>query len=153
MPPFQCPCLPAHFSQIIIAGGDEDIGPADLIDWIHPVLSGIPGGLWLTCEIGAGEQGLLTARLQSGTRAQHLALCQTVPRRHASRVRSLLPAPPPTALILLNDHAAQVMSLLDGMAQWLNLFEGDDPALAPILRLLDSLGEADAADLPAAALA
>jgi len=127
-----------HFTQIILAGGEEDTTPSEMIDWILPVLAGIPAGLWLTCEITTAGRGCLTARMRSGTGTPHLALCSTVPRRLAKPVCRLLPAPPPSAVILLNDHAAQVMTLLDGMAAWLNLFEADDPALRPIIRLLSN---------------
>ena len=124
------------FGQIIIAGGDEETSPAELFEWVHPVLAGIPAGLWLTCEITAAGRGCLTARIRRGTGAPHLALCCTVPLRHARPVCRLLPVPPPTAVILLNDHAAQVMTLLDGMAAWLNVFEIGDPAVKPIMTLL-----------------
>jgi hypothetical protein len=123
------------FSQLIIAGGDEDIGPADLIDWVHPVLNGIPAGLWLTCEIAETGRGCLTARIRSGADVPHLALCRTIPQREAMLLSRLLPEAP-AAVILLNDHAPQVMTLLDGLARWLNVFEAGDPALAPIISML-----------------
>ena len=123
------------YSQLIIAGGDEEIGSADLIDWINPVLSGIPEGLWLTCEIVPAERGCLTARIRNGACVPHLALCCTIPKRHARPLSRLLPTAP-AAVILLNDHAAQVMALLDGLASWLNVFEAEDPALQPIVSVL-----------------
>ena len=127
--------LQSPFSQLIIAGGDEEIRPADLIDWVHPVLCGIPAGLWLTCEIAAAGRGCLTARIRNGAQVPHLALCCTIARRDAGPLRRLLPEAP-AAVILLNDHAAQVMTLLDGLARWLNVFEAGDPTLAPIVSLL-----------------
>lgn len=136
------PAPPQHYGQIIIAGGDDEISPGDLIDWVHPVLCGIPAGLWLTCEIAAASRGCLTARIRSGRRVPHLALCCTIPRRHASPLCHLLPEAPPAAVILLNDHAAQVMTLLDGLARWLNVFETGDPTLAPIISMLSDYGGA-----------
>ena len=131
--------LPApSFGQVIIAGGDDEITPADLIDWVQPVLSAIPSGQWLTCEIAAAGRGCLTARIRHGARVPHLALCSTIPQRQARLLRELLPEAPPLAVILLNDHAAQAMALLDGLAAWLNVFEAADPALAPIVSLLSS---------------
>jgi hypothetical protein len=127
------------FTQLIIAGGDEEIGPSDLIDWVHPVLRGIPAGLWLTCEIAEAGRGCVTARIRNGAQVKHLALCCTIPRRHAGPLRRLLPQVP-AALILLNDHAPQVMALLDAVAGWLNVFEAGDPALAPIVSLLTDYG-------------
>ncbi len=127
---------PVNYGQLIIAAGDEETSPAELIDWVHPVLCGTQGGLWLACEIAVAARGCLTVRIRSGQGAPHLALCRPVPRRLAKPVLGLLPAPPPIAVILLDEHAAQVMTLLDGMARWLNVFEAEDPCLAPIIRML-----------------
>jgi len=127
------------FTQLIIAGGDDEIGPADLIDWIHPVLCGIPAGLWITCEIAPAGRGCLTLRIRNGAHVPHLSLCRTIPRRDAGPLSRLLPEAP-AAVILLNDHAAQVMTLLDGLARWLNVFEAEDPALAPIISMLTDRG-------------
>ena len=121
--------------QIIIAGGDEEIGPADLIDWVRPVLNGIPLGQWIACEIAAAGRVFLTLRIRNGAHVPHLALCRTIPQREARLLSRLLPEAP-AAVILLNVHAAQVMALLDGLACWLNVFEAGDPALAPIVSLL-----------------
>jgi hypothetical protein len=137
--PEETSLLHPPFSQLIIAGGDEEIGPSDLIDWVHPVLCGIPAGLWLTCEIAEAGRGCLTARIRNGAQVKHLALCCTIPKRHAVPLCRLLPEVP-AAMILLNDHAPQVMALLDGLAGWLNLFEAGDPALAPIVSVLTDYG-------------
>ncbi|WP_421695263.1 hypothetical protein [Aestuariivirga sp.] len=128
------------YSQIILAGGDGDVSAADLIDWVLPVLSSLPREMWFGCEILAASRGCLTARIRSGGRPSHLALCCTVPRGTAQKLRRILPAPPPFALILLNAHAPQVMALLDGMARWLSQFEVDDPLPAPLIALMKALG-------------
>ena len=44
--------------------------------------------------------------------------------------------------IVLNDHAAQVMALLDSMARWLGAYETGDPSLWPIISLLNMSGRA-----------
>lgn len=128
--------LPASDFQLIIAGGGEDATPAELLDWVSPVLRGVEGGLWLSCEVNPGGRGTLSARMRNGAMAPHLALCASIPRGQARRLRRLLPKPAPFAVVLLNDHAAQVMALLDGMAMWLNVFEADDPSIIPILDML-----------------
>ncbi len=133
--PEETSLLQPPFSQLIIAGGDEEVGPSDLIDWVHPVLCGIPAGLWITCEIAAAGRGCLTVQIRNGAHVPHLALCRTIARRDAGPLSRLLPEAP-AAVILLNDHAAQVMTLLDGLARWLNVFEAGDPALAPIVSIL-----------------
>lgn len=125
-------------SQIIIAGGDDEITPGDLIDWIHPLLCGIPSGRWMTCEIAPADRGCLTARIRNGAKVPHLALCSTIPRKQAAALQLLMPEPPPLAVILVSDHAAQAMALLDGLASWLNVFEASEPALAPIVSLLNN---------------
>jgi hypothetical protein len=124
------------FGQVIIAGGDDEITPADLIDWVQPVLTGIPFGQWLTCELAPAGRGCLTTRIRRGAQVPHLALCSTIPRRQARLLCGLLPEAPPMAVILLNDHAGQAMALLDGLASWLNVYEADEPALAHIISLL-----------------
>lgn len=136
--------LPASLGQVIIAGSGEDISPADMLEWIAPVLCGIAQGQWLTCEISRAGRGALTTRLRSGAMAPHLSLCRTVPRRRARAIGRLLPKPGTAAVVMLNENAAQVMTLLDGMALWLNAFEADDPAIGPIIRMLTELGSAPA---------
>lgn len=123
------------FSQLIIAGGDDEIGPSDLIDWVYPVLCGVRSGEWISCEVAAASRGSLTTRIRKGAQWPHLALCRTIARRDADVLSRLLPDLP-AAVIMLGDHAAQVMTLLDGLAHWLNVFEAGDPALAPIVSLL-----------------
>ena len=55
-----------------------------LIDWVLPVLSGIPDGTWFGCEITASSRGCLTARMRGGgAKLSHLAMCFTVPRSTA----------------------------------------------------------------------
>lgn len=135
------PCQPAPPSkpalgQLILAGGCEDISPADMLGWISPLLCGIGDGQWLTCEIARGGPGAMTAKLRTGAMAPHLTLCHTIPRLHATRLMRLKPRPAPAAVVMLNEHAAQVMTLLDGMAAWLYLFEADDPAIAAVTAML-----------------
>ena len=48
---------PLAFEQIIIAGGDEDVSAGDLFDWVSPLLAGIPGGRWMSCEIDVCDSG------------------------------------------------------------------------------------------------
>ena len=153
------PCQPTNrlqpaLGQIIIAGGCEDISPAEMLGWISPLLYGIADGQWLTCEITRGARGSLTARLRTGAMAPHLTLCHGIPRRHAARLQRLRPRPAPAAVVMLNDHAAQVMTLLDGMAAWLYLFEADDPAIAAVTAMLEDCrapGDAPAQDRKTAA--
>ena len=135
------PCQPAQafkpaLGQMIIAGSCEDISPADMLGWITPLLSGIGDGQWLTCEIERSGRWAMTARLRTGAMAPHLTLCHSIPRLQAARLMRLKPRPAPAAVVMLNEHAAQVMTLLDGMAAWLYLFEADDPAIAAVTAML-----------------
>lgn len=127
---------PSALSQLILAGGSEDISANDMIEWIAPVLEGIAGGLWLSGEIIPSGDGLISLRFRSGQFARHLTLYRTIARPKARPVLDLLPSAQPTAVIMLNDHAPQIMTLLDGMASWLNLFDATDPRLSPLLGLL-----------------
>lgn len=132
--------LPPALDQLIIAGSCEDISPADMLGWITPLLSGIAEGHWLTCEIERSGRWDMTARLRTGAMAQHLTLCRNISRPHAARLLRLRPSPAPAAVVMLNAHAAQVMTLLDGMAAWLYLFEADDPAIAAVTAMLADCG-------------
>ena len=48
---------PLAFDQIIIAGGDEDVTAVELFEWVAPLLAGIPGGRWMSCQIDIAETG------------------------------------------------------------------------------------------------
>lgn len=123
-------------SRVIIAGGSDDISAQDMIDWISPVLEGITDGLWLSAELNPSDRGQINVKLRNGRFARHLILCRLVARQRARPVLELMPAAGPTAVVMLNDHAPQVMTLLDGMASWLYIFEAEDPQLTPLMALL-----------------
>ncbi len=59
--------LPAdQFEHIIIAGMDDDISTADMLDWVYPVLVAIPGGRWSSCEIEFQSGTPVRVRYRSG---------------------------------------------------------------------------------------
>lgn len=144
------PCAypaPALLSQMIIAGSSDDVSAQDMMGWISPILQGIPGRLWLSCVLAPSEGGVLSITLRSGWSAPYLSLHRSLPRQKARTIRQLLPDTSPAIAILVNEHAPQILTLLDGMAGWLNLFDTTDPALSPIMSLLAEYGsEADTGD-------
>ncbi len=52
---------------------------------------------------------------------------------------------PPTAsalaIIMLDDSASQVLMLMDGIANWLNMFEASQAELQPIVSLFDRFSQ------------
>ena len=67
--PYQLP-----YQQIIIAGSDEDVSTGDLLEWVYPVLAGIPNGRWSSCELEFDSQSEVFARYRSGNSSIELNL-------------------------------------------------------------------------------
>jgi hypothetical protein len=127
---------PLAFDQIIIAGGDEDVTAVELFEWVAPLLAGIPGGRWMSCQIDIAETGEVLAHYRHG--ASDTAVFITLDPQ-APMTRDLLqqlPAAQSVTMILLSDYSSQAVMLLDCVARWLNIYDIDDDSLAPMLRLL-----------------
>jgi hypothetical protein len=127
---------PLAFEQIIIAGGDEDVSAGDLFDWVSPLLAGIPGGRWMSCEIDVCDSGQVTASYRDGSSARMVSLTLDAISPAAMDVLGLLPDAVSVTVILLNDFSSQAVTLLDSVARWLSIHETDDSTLAPVLRLM-----------------
>lgn len=135
-----------RFSQIIIAGGDDDITPSDLIDWVHPVLAGSPPGEWFAAELALSGKDVLHMVCRCGREpAPTAALGGLSPEERLSLMHCL--PQHDVAVIMLERHGPQVMALLDNVARWLTVFDRDDPALTPLLWLLERFCTARAANL------
>ena len=52
---------------------------------------------------------------------------------------------PPTAsalaIIMLDDHASQVLMLMEGIANWLNMFETSQAELKPVVSLFERFSQ------------
>jgi hypothetical protein len=127
---------PLAFEQVIIAGGDEDVTAGDLFSWVSPLLAGIPGGRWMSCEIDRDAQGGIVANYRHGCCAQMVSIRLDAASPAARDMLDLLPEAESLAVILLSDFSSQAVTLLDGIARWLSIHDTDDAALAPVLRLL-----------------
>lgn len=136
-PPGLIPQLaPLAFDQIIIAGSDEDVTAEELFDWVAPLLAGIPGGRWMSCQLDLAETGQVTAHYRSG--ASDTAVC-IVLDAGTPMMRELLehlPRAESVTMILLSDCSSQAVTLLDCVARWLNIYDIDEASLAPVVRLL-----------------
>jgi len=129
---------PLAFEQIIIAGGDDDVSAADLFDWVAPLLAGIPGGRWMSCEIDADHAGNVFANYRDGASNRMVGVRLDAAAPAVRALMEHLPDAGPLAVILLSDFSSQAVMLLDGIARWLNIYDTDDACLAPVLRLLGS---------------
>ena len=125
------------YEQIIIAGGDEDVSSTELFDWVSPLLAGIPGGRWMSCQIefGPGDQAFARYRDGGSGEVLNLALAAEETRALVSR----LPRAQSLTMLLLNDFTSQAVTLLDGIARWMNIYETGEREIAPALNLLAML--------------
>ena len=127
---------PLAFEQVIIAGGDEDVSASELFEWVSPLLAGIPGGRWMSCQLDLAEDGGVLAHYRHGE--SHTEVCISL-EPGAPLTRELLAQLPDAqalTMILLNDFSSQAVMLLDSVARWLNIYDIDEDSLAPVLRLL-----------------
>ena len=127
---------PLAFEQIIIAGGDDDVTAAELFDWVSPLLAGIPGGRWMSCQIEIGEDGEVLAHYRHG--ATDMAVFISLdPQSPLTRdLLKQLPQAQSVTMILLSDYSSQAVMLLDSVARWLNIYDVDEDSLAPVVELL-----------------
>lgn len=129
---------PLAFDQVIIAGGDDDVSAEELFDWVAPLLAGIPGGRWMSCQLDTGDDGRLVALYRNGVTRTAVSISLDV---DAPAIRSLLrqlPEARSVTVILLSDVASQAVMLLDSVARWLNIYDVDEESVAPVVRLLGS---------------
>ena len=127
---------PLAFEQIIIAGGDDDVSAGDLFDWVAPLLAGIPGGRWMSCEIDICDSGEVIASYRDGCAGRMASLRLDASSPIAIALLDLLPEAASMTLILLSDFTSQALTLLDSIARWLSIHDTDDASLAPVLCLL-----------------
>ena len=132
----QCPGAAPRLEQVIVAGGDEDVAAADLVDWVKPLLPGIPGGRWQVCEIDFLPDGLLSVRYRSGAPGHPVAFTTRWDREEFARVAAYLPSATSLALIVIEDCTGQMMTLLDSAASWLGVYDLGHTGLEPVAALL-----------------
>jgi len=129
---------PFAFEQIIIAGGDEDVTAGELFDWVAPLLAGIPQGRWMSCQLEFGPDGFVIANYRAGGSDTVVSVTIDSTAEATRMMLDQLPVASSMTMILLNDFSSQVVTLLDGIARWLNIYDVDEQALTPVLRLLGS---------------
>lgn len=125
-----------RFDQVIVAGGDEDVAASDLVDWVRPLLPGIPGGRWQVCEIDFLPEGGLAVRYHSGAPGFPVSFTTQWAREDFERVASHMPRASSLALIVIEDCTGQMMTLLDSAATWLGVYDLGHWKLEPVARLL-----------------
>lgn len=125
-----------RFDQVIVAGGDDDVAASDLVEWVTPLLPGIPGGRWQICEIDFLPEGGLSVRYQNGTPGQPVAFVTAWAEEDARRVASHMPRASSLALIVIEDCTGQMMTLLDSAATWLGVYDLGHWNLEPVAQLL-----------------
>lgn len=127
------------FQQIIIAGSDEDVSTGEMLEWVYPVLAGIPNGRWSSCELEFHSQSEVFARYRSGNSSIELNLSTGWTAEDLAVFGSIIPGAPALALIMLDDYSSQVLTLMDGIAKWLNIFETSQHELKPVVALFERL--------------
>lgn len=129
----------ARFEQIIVAGGDEDVSTSDLLDWVDPILVGIPHGKWASCELEFQSDSVVFARFRTGMSEIEINTFADWTDEEVKMVASQIPGATSLAMVMLNDYTSQVMTLMDGVASWLSVFETSQNEMKPIVRLFDKL--------------
>jgi hypothetical protein len=127
---------PLAFDQIIIAGSDEDVTAEELFDWVAPLLSAIPGGRWMSCQLDLAETGQVTAHYRSGTGKVDVSIALDAGTPVMRDLLQQLPRADSVTVILLSDYSSQAVMLLDSVARWLNIYDIDEACLAPVVRLM-----------------
>ena len=127
-------CL--SYDQIIIAGGDEDVSADDLFEWVAPLLAGIPGGHWASCQLEHGPENTLYACIREGASGLVRNVALDGMAHETRALLEHLPEGPCVTMILLSDFASQAVTLLDGIARWLNIYETAEGEIAPVLHLM-----------------
>lgn len=127
---------PLAFEQVIIAGGDEDVTAAELFDWVAPLLAGIPGGRWMSCQIDISEDGAVEARYRHGACDTDVCIMLDGQAPLTRDLLQHLPDAQSVTLILLSDYSSQAVMLLDSVARWLSIYDIDEESLAPVVQLL-----------------
>lgn len=127
---------PLAFEQIVIAGGDEDVTAEELFEWVSPLLAGIPGGRWMSCQFDIGEDGEVLAHYRHGASDMAVIISLDPQSPLTTDLLRQLPRSQSVTMILLSDFASQVITLLDSVARWLNIYDVDEESLAPVVNLL-----------------
>lgn len=127
---------PLAFDQVIIAGGDEDVSAAELFDWVSPLLAGIPGGRWMSCQLDISEDGPIEAHYRHGASDTAVSIMLDPQAPLTRDLLCQLPQAQSVTMILLSDFSSQAVMLLDSVARWLNIYDIDEDSLAPVVRLL-----------------
>lgn len=127
---------PLAFEQAIIAGGDEDVSAAELFDWVAPLLAGIPGGRWMSCQIDVAEDGMVQAHYRHGACGTGVSILLDPQAPVTRELLQHLPDAQSVTVILLSDYSSQAVMLLDSVARWLNIYDIDEESLAPVVQLL-----------------
>jgi len=127
---------PLAFEQIIIAGGDEDVTARELFEWVLPLLSGIPGGRWMSCQLEFASDGMVLAQYRNGGSDTVLSVTFDAGAEATRTITDHLPAAESMTMILLSEFSSQAVTLLDGIARWLNIYDIEERKVASVVRLL-----------------
>ena len=127
---------PLAFEQVIIAGSDDEVSAEELFEWVAPLLSGIPGGRWMSCQLDIRDDGQVLALYRHGGSGNAIRVMLEAGEPMTRDLLRQLPAAQSVTVILLSDFSSQVVTLLDSVARWLNLYDIDEDGLGPVVRLL-----------------
>lgn len=127
---------PLAFEQIIIAGGDDDVSAREMFEWVSPLLAGIPGGRWMSCQLEFGADGFVNANYRMGSSDVVVSVTIDSGAEATRTLLERLPGASSMTMILLSDFSSQAVTLLDGVARWLSIYDIDEEVLTPVMRLL-----------------
>lgn len=106
------------FDHLLIASGGCDDPPADIRDWLMPLLRGLDAGSWAACVLNLAIDDCMSARFFDGRSGHEHLVASHLPARDAARLRQRLPGLADLTVVMLDNCSSQVFTLLDAVADW-----------------------------------
>lgn len=122
-------------APVVVASTPDDMTQVQLLHWIDPVLQAVPGRNWLACELEWTDENALFARYRTGQTPVEIGLFADWSAEEVRRFKSVVPHAASITLILQEHYTDQLVSLLDGVANWIHVLRRDMPELQPLMDL------------------
>jgi hypothetical protein len=121
---------------VIIASGDDEVSIPDVLEWIAPLLAGIPRGAWSACTLDVGREGNVEATfLAPLAHDNKKSLRRSWNDSEMQAFARIVPTLGRMAVVMLNECASQAFCLIDVLASWLTLCDSGQEELEPLINI------------------